>query len=590
MDTKIPQPHHRRSKCDDLILEFALLALAAIPPGFAGDGPLTIFEAWQIITLDPSLPRTTAVATANGRIVAVGDLESMSAWTSTHEYVVDDRFPLKVLLPGLIDNHLHPFLAAIILNTVWITSHEWRLVGLDVPATRTPDAYLERLTDEVRKNPQTTEPLITWGYHELWHGWVRRAELDATSDTRPIIVCQCSFHEIIVNTPALEWLGFDPATDAPPIDSDFEAGLFSERGLMPAMARLAPYVVAPESLVYGLARLREIAHHGGITTVADMGVGGYLGLEKEATLLRQSYDNEETPFRLMLVPVATVLTNMTDVDPDTLLAGLATPRIRIGKHVKLFADSGFFAQNMRMNPPGYSDGHEGKWMTELDDLYETAKHFWDRGYQLHVHVNVDEGMDVTLDTLNALLDQNPRFDHRFTLHHVGFATNDQLRRAVRLGVVISAQPNYIWALGDKYAEFGLGGDRASQMSRIGAMVGNGIPTSLHSDFTMAPAAPLTLAWIAANRITSEGTLMAPAERISVEEALRAITIDAAFALGLENEIGCIVAGKRADFTILEKEPIKVGAMKLREITIWRTIFEGRMFPLDQKVTESQPAR
>ena len=204
---------------------------------------------------------------------------------------------------------------------------------------------------------------------------------------------------------------------------------------------------------------------------------------------------------------------------------------------------------MRMNPPGYIDGHEGKWLTPPAEVEALARLFWDRGYQLHVHVNGDEGMDVVLDILERILTakacscegQTPRAplsegsrpDHRTTLHHVGFATNDQLRRAGRLGVVISAQPYYIRALGDLYAAHGLGYDRASQMSRIGAMMRHGIPTSLHSDFTMAPAAPLTLAWVAVNRVTSEGSLMAPSERITVEQALRAITIDAAFALRME---------------------------------------------------------
>ena len=581
MPANKPSPAAKLKRCGFFAGLLALVVLAITAPAAAAGDALTIYTAREIITMDPSLPQASAVATMNGHIVAVGDVDSMSAWTSTHDYVVDDRFTDKVLVPGFIDNHLHPFLAAIILNTTWITPHEWRLTGLVVPATQTPADYLDRVRNAIAMDPDSTEPFITWGYHELWHGPLRRNDLDAISDSRPIILWQRSFHEIIVNTPALEWLNFDSETDEAPIDSDFDTGVFSERGLMAAVARLTPYFFTPERLGYGLDRLREIAHHGGITTLADMGVGMYLGLEQEMSLLGQAYDNEATPFRLMLIPLASALTGMDSDDVDALLGGPSTERIRLDKHVKLLADGGFFAQYMRMNFPGYTDGHEGKWLMKPEQLYRVAETFWNRGYQLHVHVNGDEGMDVTLGILNRLLDKKPRFDHRFTLHHVGFATNDQLRRAARLGVVISAQPNYIWALGDKYAEHGLGADRASQMSRIGAMVRNGIPTSLHSDFTMAPAAPLTLAWIAANRITAEGTRMAPVERISVDEALRAITIDAAFALGLEQEIGSIVAGKRADFTVLEKNPFKVDAKRLRDIPVWGTVFAGRAYPLEK---------
>ena len=474
--------------------------------------------------------------------------------------------------------HVHPR-AFLDLGGIHVVRLRPAVVGLEVGATRTPEDYLDKLTLAFGEHDDASKPFMTWGYHELWHGKVRRKELDTLSTEIPIILWQRSFHEIICNTAALALLGFDIEKDDPPLDTDFDTGLFSERGLTAALGRMAPYFFEPKRMGFGLDRLREIAHHGGITTVGDMGVGGYLGLNRETELLRQAYDNDQTPFRLFLVPVPSLFIANSDEKELADYPQQSAGKIRIGKHVKLMADGGFFAQNMRMNAPGYSDGHQGKWMMEPEQLLASARFFWNQGYQIHVHVNGDEGMDVTLDVLHRLLEEKPRFDHRFTLHHVGFATNEQLRRAARLGVVISAQPNYLWALGDMYARHGLGGDRAAVMSRIGSMVRNGIPTSLHSDFTMAPAAPLTLAWIAANRITAEGTVMAPEERVTVEQALQAITIDAAFALGMENEIGTIVAGKRADFTVLEQDPLKLPARRLKDIPIWGTVFEGRVFPL-----------
>jgi predicted amidohydrolase YtcJ len=331
--------------------------------------------------------------------------------------------------------------------------------------------------------------------------------------------------------------------------------------------------------------VKDIVWRGGITTIADMGVGAYFGFEGEVAIQKTAFDTEDTPFRTILVPA------VIDPTPEQGLESmvetfkeyqaLSSAKVRIPPQVKLLADGAFFAQYMRMNPPGYIDGHEGKWLTPPDDLAAAMKAFWNQGFQIHVHVNGDEGLDVVLDTLVMLLDQKPRFDHRFTLHHVGYSTNDQLRRAASLSVAISAQPYYLWALSDAYAEHGLGYDRASQMSRLGSMVENGIPLSLHSDFTMAPAAPLTLAWVAVNRITAEGSLMAPQERLSVEQALRAVTIDAAFALRMESEIGSIVAGKRADFTVLEQDPFEVPAIELKDLEIWGTVFEGRVFPIRQ---------
>ncbi len=555
------------------------LVLSIIPlMGIAQVESLTIYPAATVITMDPSLPRATAVAVSGGRIVAVGDRDDFAVWEAGRDVSVDERFADKVIVPGLIDNHLHPFLASIVLNTVWITPQEWQVGDMQVPATRTHEGFVRRLEEELAANADPAAPLLSWGYHASWHGEVMRPELDAISTDKPIVLIQRSFHEIVMNTAALDWLGLN--TDDIGIHPDVELGegFFSESGVDVALERLVPYFFDPERLRTGLDALRDAVHAGGITTIGDMGVGGYLGLQEEAEVYQNHFGDSRTPFRMFMVASpATMLTPPAKPEVDEF-AAVSYPRVFSGRHVKFFADGGFFALNMRMKYPGYTDGHEGKWMMAPETLEAAIRPYWNDGYQIHVHVNGDEGLDVVLDILDRQLQERPRFDHRFTLHHVGISTNEQLGRAAALGVVISAQPNYLWALGDKYAESGLGYDRASQMSRIGAMVRNGIPTSLHSDFTMAPASPLWLAWVASNRTTANGTLMAPQERISVEEALRAVTIDAAFAMGLEEEIGSIVAGKKADFTILEDDPFKVPVSTLRDIEIWGTVFEGTVYP------------
>ncbi len=571
------------------ILHVTLGILLLVPLPAIAESALHVYKARSVITMDDSLPRAEAVAVADGWIVAVGSVQSMQPWLQSRRHVIDERFADKVITPGLIDNHLHPQLAALLLNTHWITPHEWDLPGWSVPRTRGHDEYLRVLQHAVDDSPVDDAPFVTWGYHEIWHGNVSRKELDQISKRRPIIVWQRSFHEVIANTAGIKWLGIDPARPSPHADVDLGRGAFSEQGMIQfALAPLSRHLLQPEKLARGHDRLRDIIWRGGITTIADMGGGGYPMVKHEVASLKKSFGGNDTPFRIMVVPAIanTHLLKELDELADELdsYPKMSTHKIIVKKHVKFFADGAFFAQYMRMNPPGYTDGHEGKWLTEPDELLSFAREFWNRGYQIHIHVNGDEGLDVVLDTLQTLLDEKPRADHRMTLHHVGYATNDQLRRAAELGAVISAQPYYLWALGDVYAKKGLGFDRASQMSRIGGMLRNSIPVSLHSDFTMAPAAPLTLASVAVNRITAEGTLMAPEERITVEQALRAVTIDAAYALRMEQEIGSIVAGKRADFTVLEDDPLAVNPLKLKDIAIWGTVFEGRVFPL---ATESK---
>ena len=151
-----------------------------------------------------------------------------------------------------------------------------------------------------------------------------------------------------------------------------------------------------------------------------------------------------------------------------------------------------------------------------------------------------------------------------------------LRALATLGALVSANPYYLYDLGDKYAEVGLGADRAARIAPLGGLVRRGVPVALHSDFSMAPAAPLLLAWAAMTRQTQSGKVFGPQERLTLDQAMRAITIDAAYILQLEDRLGSIEAGKTADFTVLEQDPYQVGAAGLRQIKIWGTVFEGRV--------------
>ena len=166
-----------------------------------------------------------------------------------------------------------------------------------------------------------------------------------------------------------------------------------------------------------------------------------------------------------------------------------------------------------------------------------ARLFWNEGFQVHVHCSTELGVELALDTLATLQWERPRFDHRFTIKHFGLSTPKQVRRMAALGALASVNPNYVFKLGHAYWQNLVSFERASQMSRCGSLVCHGIATTLHSDFTMAPAQPLNSAWISANRVGENGTVLCPEERLSLEDALKAITIEAAYILNMEDEIG-----------------------------------------------------
>ncbi len=222
--------------------------------------------------MDPSLPTATAMAVRGDRILEVGTLESLRPWLDAHEYVVDDRFADAVLLPGLIDPHVHPPLMALLMATEWITPEAWDLPGRDIPATVGRDAYLARLAELEAAHP-SDEAFITFGWHRQFHGEVTRPDLDAVSSTRPIVVWGRSFHEVRCNGPALELV--DAAEGAawdPHID--LETGRMWESGMAWALKALREVLMGDGRYEVLMEEVGQLVHRGGVTTIADAGFGG----------------------------------------------------------------------------------------------------------------------------------------------------------------------------------------------------------------------------------------------------------------------------------------------------------------------------
>ena len=577
-----------------------VLVLLLLIPQISISAERIVFEARKIITMDQSMPEARYIAVEDGRILGVGNsLAQLDAWLVNQNYRMDSQFSEKVLLPGLIDPHLHPLMAAVLLPTAFITPEDWTLPSGEFPGVTTPEDYRQRLRELISNN-QSSDPFITWGYHQLWHGDLDRQLLDEIEPNRAVIVWHRSFHEIIMNTAAMRFLELDSESlfadiiSAPGIDpshADYSAGHLSETALGVGLARLQPVILAPDKLNAGMTIIQKMLRQNGVTTIADMATGLFASFNIEAALIKQTFDHQDSAVRVILVPnVKPMVEQMGSADAvmeflNQMQSSQISNKVFLNNRVKLLADGAFFSQYMRMNPPGYTDGHEGKWLTEPAELESLARAFWNNGYHIHTHVNGDEGLDAVLNTLEKLLLEKPRPDHRFTLEHFGYSTTAQAQRLHTLGAQVSAQPNYVYVLSDNYAQNGLGYDRASQMVRLGTLERQGTVVALHSDLTMAPADPLFLAWIAANRLTMEGTIMGPSERLSLDKALRAITIEAAHVIGLEDEIGSISAGKKADFAVLEQDPYEVDVTSLKDIPIWGVVFEGIPYAASDQLTE-----
>jgi len=566
---------------------------AAAPPE-----PVVVYVARRIHTLEPANPDATAVAVAGKRIVAVGTLDEVKGALGDRRFVVDETFRTKVMLPGLIDQHLHPLLGALCLSTEVIATEDWVLPGRTFKAANSPSEYMARLRAAETAMKDADAWLFSWGYHELWHGKLDRKALDAVSATRPIVVWQRSVHEFYLNGAAIRALGLSEEAMKGKGDSsrmmNWEEGHWWETGMNLIAGPLLKVFATPQRMTFGLKQMIAYLHGNGVTSYMEPGA---LATPALFRLYQQILAAEDTPFASYFV-----VDGRSQVDQGLgLAASLADTERQIAQapqgkvsflpgQIKLFADGAIISQLMQMRG-GYTDGHQGEWLMTPAHLEERSQLYWNAGYQLHIHVNGDLGLDVVLDTLERRMRENPRANHRTVIVHFANSTEEQIGRIARLGAIVSANPYYPVGFADKYAAHGLGPGRADSMVRSASVLKHRIPLSFHSDLPMGPSAPLEFMWCAVNRITPSGRVADPAQRIGVAEALRAVTIESAWSWQKENELGSIAPGKLASFTVVEEDPLTVDPARLRDVPIWGTVFEGRVFPVKagKPVSAATPA-
>jgi len=561
-------------------------SLSEIGKLFAPVPRAKIFTARDIVTLDPSQPSAEAIAVVGTRILAVGALSEVQEMLGDQPFDVDERFADKVIVPGFISQHDHPVLAALSMSSEILSIEEWALPTGTVPSVKDKADFMKRLTAAVEARTTPGEPVVTWGYHAAFYGPLTRADLDGISTERPILVWGRSCHEMILNSAALTAGGvtqaavaaFDAASQK---QTNLAEGHFWEQGLFAVLPNIASLVATPEQLRAGLELSRDFMHSKGITFGNEP--GGILAKPVQDGV-NAVFSSPDMPFRWsFMVDAKSMVASYTD-DGEVIARSEALQSWYYGmtslapRQAKLFSDGAIYSQLMQVRAP-YLDDHHGEWMMEKELFERAFRVYWDAGYQLHIHVNGDAGLDRVLETLETNMRRNPRFDHRTVIVHFAVSAFDQVERIKALGAIVSGNPYYVTALADQYSEVGLGAERADSMVRLGDLTRAGVRWSLHSDMPMAPADPLFLMWCAVNRVTTSGRVAAPEQAVSAEDALRGVTIEAAYSLQMEEEIGSLVRGKRANMTILAENPLEVDPMAIREVEVWGTVMEGRVLPV-----------
>ncbi|AUC16287.1 metal-dependent hydrolase [Tenacibaculum sp. SZ-18] len=540
------------------------------------DKGLVKYYGGDIITMaDSKNYMVEAVVSSYDKIVFVG---SESEANKMYPKAKPHRLGRNTLMPGFIEPHVHPSLAATMLPNEIMAPYDWVLPGEVKKGIDGHDNYIKRLKEVVSKKGNKDQFFFIWGYHQLWHGDMSRELLNELAGDVPVGLIHRSFHEIFLNDAAIALLGIKKEDFKGNVQVDWERGHFFEGGWLALVPKMAPIMLEPNRYMKGLGIMSQLIQKNGITTIAEPGFPSS-DFNGEYQLLKKLMDTKP-PYDVYLIPSGTQLYGMKGGNKEamsfmeTLADTYDTENIHfLPKQVKLFSDGAIYSQLMQMKE-AYEDGHNGEWMTPLPLFQKQISMYWENGYKIHVHSNGDKGIQQVLDYLEIDQKNKPRIDHRFTLHHMGYFSDEMAQQIADMGVEASVNPYYLWALADKYSSNGLGKARGEYLVRINSLAKRNIPTSYHSDFSMAPMEPLTLAWTAINRVTSQNSKLSQDQKVDVYTAMKAITIDAARTLNLENKIGSLEKGKKANFVILDSNPFKIDPIKIKDIKVKATIFEG----------------
>jgi predicted amidohydrolase YtcJ len=537
--------------------------------------PVTIFQARRVVTMNRSRPDATHVAVRDGRILGVGDAAELAGWGAAR---LDDRFRDAVLLPGFVEGHSHVAEGAF-WRRVYVGFHDRtdpegrRWSGLP-----TLDAVLARLAQAHAADPDG--PLVAWGFDPIQFddAACSRHDLDQVSRERVVAILHASGHALSVNSAALaavSWLrrGVEHPGIALGLDAFPLGELKGPEAMTPVLALcgLEQHALADAD---ALRRFARLCVRTGTTTATDL-LSTLTPDTVEAML--QATGEDDFPARIVAF-----LRLVGEPVPQTIARAVAlrtrsTDRLRLGA-VKMVVDGSIQGHSARLRWPGYFDGApNGLWYVAPEQLRAALDAALQADVLVHLHANGDQATDLVLDTMREALRAHPSPDHRYTLQHCQLADAAQFRRMKALGMCVNLFANHTYYWGEQHHRLTVGPERAARMNACATALAEGVPMAIHSDAPVTPLAPLFTAWCAVNRLTAAGRELGGHERIGVADALRAITLGAAWTLGLDGEIGSIEVGKRADFAVLEDDPLALPPAALREARVHATVLGGRVF-------------
>lgn len=543
-------------------------AAASLPLGRAraADGAETIFRNGTIIPVAGPRRSVEALAIGGGRILGLGTEAEVAPLRTATTRVVDLQG--RALLPGFVDPHHHTFAAALfaeMLADVGYTRFRTRaalIEGLRALAARTPPGHW----------------VIACNFDNLLQGGdLSMRELDAVSTSHPIFVWYVNMHDAAANGMAFRLAKIPEDVGVLPggghfgrgPDGKFDGLIYEEPAMLKFVSVAVPHVT-PTIIGKALEDYARRAAALGNTTLHEPGtikpewvhplaaLSNRLAVRLSGSLMADAIA-ESRPFAALGVGArATQL-------PDSRFSLYG---------IKIVGDGSNQTRTGAQTRPYLNTDQKGTTNFPPAEILSFCREAKAVGWPILIHCNGDAAIDVALDAIETAYGANPPSGIN-RIEHATMARPDQLDRMKRLGVQPSFLMNHVFLYGAAYRDQLFGPERTAFMDPAGACARAGIPFTLHTDAPCSPAGPLRLVQAAVTRRCDiDGSVIGPEQALTLDQALRAVTLDAARQIGLGERIGSLEAGKEADLVILGADPYRADPAKLMEIAVSETWVAG----------------
>lgn len=521
----------------------------------------TVYYGGSILTMEEDCHRPEAVLVDKGRIRATGSLKEVLSESGSKAKLIDLQG--KCLMPGFIDAHSH-----------FVLNGQMGLMA-DLSECENFSDVKAVMAAYIRDNKITENGIaIGRGYdqnflEELSHPG--KAVLDEISTTVPILILHVSGHLACANSAMLQVAGISADTPDPQggkisriPGSDEPDGLLEEAAMMSAQNLIGKRM----KINFGkmLGGMQQAYIENGVTTAQEgSGNKGNLFLLKLAQLLG----------KLKIDVVFYPLVGKEGRQMMEKATGKYKKHIKMGGY-KMILDGSPQGRTAWMSQPylgGEADYCGYPWLKD-EEVLEHCRTALKEGRQILTHCNGDAASQQFLDAYEKALEEYPRYDLRPVMIHCQTVRNDQLDRMAKIGMIPSVFVGHVYHWGDIHMR-NFGPERGHHISPVKDALDRGMVVNFHQDTPITKPNMLHSVWAAVNRQSRMGMTIGENQKIGVYDALKAVTINAAYAYFEENSKGSICPGKRADLVILDKDPTAVDPMAIRNILVLETIKDGK---------------